>query len=78
MKIKIERNGITAEIEDMWVISNDINLSEEMQSIIDSCKLKETAGLSLMHLVLNEIAQSKIYTIINIEGFGENEKKYIY
>lgn len=67
MKIKIERLGETATIEDLVVKSEFTELKKELEDIIFFNKDHENANLSKMQIIANELILINLY---DLEFFG--------
>lgn len=69
MRIKVEKVGETAIIKDCKIITKYESLHDELYEIIEAVKTRDSAGLSLMDMVLGDIEETGLYEVTEKEGF---------
>ncbi|GJN60471.1 hypothetical protein [Elizabethkingia anophelis] len=72
MKIKLERLGEEAVIEDLMVYSPSFKLQQDLENVVRHIQYKEVGGLSIMQVLLSELQEIGIYDIKSVTNFDDN------
>ncbi|UTG62423.1 hypothetical protein J2O09_05565 [Elizabethkingia anophelis] len=72
MKIKLERLGEEAVIEDLMVYSPSFKLQQDLEDVVRHIQYKEVGGLSIMQILLSELEKIGLYNIKSVSNFEDN------